>query len=90
MGEMGAAERVYLWGAILFGGLALLLAVSRRGGLASVLSVGGMAAVCAGCDLYLVGLTALGLWIGTAGVVVSLAAMTTEAASSYRRARNRA
>jgi len=87
---MGAAERVYLWGAILFGGLALLLAVSRRGGLASVLSVGGMAAVCAGCDLYLVGLTALGLWIGTAGVVVSLAAMTTEAASSYRRARNRA
>lgn len=90
VGEMGAAERVYLWGAILFGGLALLLAVSRRGGLASVLSVGGMAAVCAGCDLYLVGLTALGLWIGTAGVVVSLAAMTTEAASSYRRARNRA
>ncbi len=90
VGGMGAAERVYLWGAILFGGLAVLLAVSRRGGLAGLLSVGGMAAVCAGCDLYLVGLTALGLWIGAVGVVVSLAAMTTEAAWCYRRPRNRA
>lgn len=69
---MGEAERVYLWGAILFGALAWLLAVSRRGGLAGLLSVGGMAAVCAGCDLYLVGLTALGLWLGAVGVVVSL------------------
>ncbi len=34
VGEMGGAERVYLWGAILFGALALLVAVSRRGGLA--------------------------------------------------------
>lgn len=87
---MGAAERVYLWGAVLFGALALLLAVSRRGGLAGLLSVSGMAAVCAGCNLYLVGLKGLGLWIGTAGVVVSLAGMTLEAASCYHRARNRA
>ena len=90
VGGMGAAERVYLWGAIFFGGLALLLAVSRRGGLAGVLSVAGMAAVCAGCDLYMFGLTSLGLWIGAVGVVVSLAGMTLEAASCYRRARNRA
>ena len=90
MGEMGGAERVYLWGAILFGGLALLLAVSRRGGLAGVLAVGGMAAVCAGCDLYLVGPTALGLFIGAVGVVVSLVGMTMEAAWCYRKPRNRA
>ena len=90
VGEMGGVERVYLWGAILFGGLALLLALSRRGGLAGLLSVGGMAAVCEGCDLYLVGLTALGLWLGAVGVVVSSVGMTLEAASCYRRARNRA
>jgi CHASE2 domain-containing sensor protein len=90
VGEMGEAERVYLWGAILFGALAWLLAVSRRGGLAGLLSVVGMAAVCAGCDLYLVGLTALGLWLGAVGVVVSLVGMALEAASFNRRARNRA
>jgi len=87
---MGGAERVYLCGAIFFGGLALLLAVSWRGGLAGVLSVGGMAAVCAGCDLYMVGLTALGLWIGVVGVVVSDVGMTMEAAWWNRRPRNRA
>ncbi|CAN1549453.1 hypothetical protein MCEMSE15_02117 [Fimbriimonadaceae bacterium] len=90
VGGMGGAERVYLWGAIFFGGLALLLAVSRRGGLAGLLSVSGMAAVCVGCDLYLVGLKALGISIGTVGVVVSLAGMTLEVAWCYRRPRNRA
>lgn len=74
----------------LFRGLALLLAVSRRGGLAGLLSVSGMAAVCVGCDLYLVGLKALGISIGTVGVVVSLAGMTLEVAWCYRRPRNRA
>lgn len=90
MGEVGGAERVYPCGAIFFGGLALLLAVSWRGGLAGVLSACGMAAVCAGCDLFLVGLTALGFWIGAVGVVVSFVGMALDAASCYRRARNRA
>jgi hypothetical protein len=90
VGEMDGVVRVFLWGAILFGGLVLLLAVSRRGGLAGLLSVGGMAAVCAGCDLYLVGLNAIGLWLGAVGVVVSLVGMALEAASFNRRARNRA
>ncbi len=90
VGEMDGAVRVFLWGAILFGGLVLLLAVMRRGGLAGLLSVGGMAAVCAGCDFYLVGLNAIGLLLGAVGVVVSLAGMALEAASFNRRARNRA